>query len=95
MNEDKRKTDATIPADLEALLNAQQLRVLPGIKYLGWEPRFIRHQVFKAPALVLRNSKDGRLALLDEDGRLEIQHELKVRGEEDEAPPTPHNLHYF
>lgn len=95
MNEDKRKTDATIPAGLEALLNALQLQALPGIKYLGWEPRFIRHQVFKAPALVLRNSKDGRLAVLDENGRLEIQGDLKLRGEEDEAPPPPRNLHYF
>jgi len=42
----------SLPADLEALLNALQLQVLPGIKYLGWEPCFIRHQVFKAPALV-------------------------------------------
>ena len=86
MDEDKRKTDSTIPADQEALLNALQLQVLPGIKYLGWEPRFIRHQVFKAPALVLRNSKDGRL---------EIQDDLKLRGEEDAAPPPPRNLHYF
>ena len=86
MDEDKRKTDSTIPADQEALLNALQLQVLPGIKYLGWEPRFIRHQVFKAPALVLRNSKDGRL---------EIQDDLKLRGEEGEAPPPPRNLHYF
>jgi hypothetical protein len=95
MDEDKRKTDSTIPADQEALLNALQLQVLPGIKYLGWEPRFIRHQVFKAPALVLRNFKDGRLVLLDEDGRLEIQDDLKLRGEEGEAPPPPRNLHYF
>jgi hypothetical protein len=95
MSEDKRKTETIIPADLEALLNALQLQVLPGIKYLGWEPRFIRHQVFKAPALVLRNSKDGRLAILDEDGRLEIQDDLKLRGKEGDAPPPPGNLHYF
>jgi len=32
--------------------------------------------------------------ILDEDSRLEIQDDLKLRAEEDETPP-PRNLQYF
>jgi hypothetical protein len=95
MDEEKRKNDNILPADLTAMLNDQQLRALPGIKCLGWEPRFVRTRMFNASALVLRNSKDGRLAVLDEDGRLGVQGDLKLREDENEAPPSPNNLHYF
>ena len=95
MDEDKRKSTAAIPADLQQIVNDHQLRALPGIKLLGWEPRFIRNQMFTAPILVLRNTRDGRLAILDEDGRLVMQDDLKQREDENEAPPAPGNLQYF
>ena len=95
MDEEKRNSATIMPADLTAMLNAQQLRALPGIKCLGWEPQFVRTRMFNAAALVLRNSKDGRLAVLDEDGRLGIQGDLKLREDENEVPPSPDNLHYF
>jgi hypothetical protein len=95
MDEEKRKSDTIMPADLQGMLNDRQLRALPGIKCLGWEPQFFRKPVFNAPTLVLRNSKDGRLAILDEDGRLERQDGLKLREDENEVPPPPRNLQYF
>ena len=95
MDEEKRKSVTTMPADLKELLNDRQLRALPGIKCLGWEPQFFRKPMFYAPILVLRNEKDGRLAILDEDGRLERQGDLKLREDENEAPPSPRNLQYF
>ena len=95
MDEDKRKSTTAIPADLQQIVNDHQLRALPGIKLLGWEPRFIRNQMFTAPILVLRNTRDGRLAILDEDGRLVMQDDLKQREDENEAPPPPDNLQYF
>ena len=95
MNEEKRKSVTIMPADLKEMLNDRQLRALPGIKCLGWKPQFFRKPMFNAPILVLRNAKDGGLAILDEDGRLERQGDLKLREDENEAPPPPRNLHYF
>jgi hypothetical protein len=96
MNEEKRKSDTIMPADLKEMLNDRQLRALPGIKCLGREPQFFRKPMFNAPTLVLRNSKDGRLAILDEEGGLERQGDLKLREDESEAPPAPpRNLQYF
>jgi hypothetical protein len=85
MDEEKRKSDTIMPADLQGMLNDRQLRALPGIKCLGWEPQFFRKPVFNAPTLVLRNSKDGRL---------ERQDGLKLREDENEVPPA-RNLQYF
>ena len=39
MDCEKRKGDISIPSNLEETLNKAQRQALPGIKFLGWEPR--------------------------------------------------------
>ena len=81
MDREKRKSDTSIPENLEEMLNEAQQKALPGIKYLGWEPRFLRKPMFQAPKLVLRNSSDGRTGMLDVDGRIRIPN-IKMREHE-------------
>ena len=69
MDREKRKSDTSIPENLEEMLNEVQQQALPGIKYLGWEPRFLRKPMFQAPELVIQNSSDGRTGILDVDGQ--------------------------
>ena len=95
VDREKRKGDISIPPNLEEMLNEVQRQALPGIKYLGWEPRFLRKPMFQAPELVMQNSSDGRTGILDVDGRIRIQN-IKVR--EQESPtqtPPPSNIYFY
>jgi hypothetical protein len=95
VDREKRKGDISIPPNLEEMLNEGQRQALPGIKYLGWEPRFLRKPMFQAPELVMQNSSDGRTGILDVDGRIRIQN-IKVR--EQESPtqtPPPSNIYFY
>jgi len=78
VDREKRTSDNSIPANLEMILNEVQLQALPGIKYLGWEPRFLRRPMFQAPEFVMQNTSDGRTAVLDVDGRIRIS-KIKLR----------------
>jgi hypothetical protein len=78
MDDDRRKGNSSIPENLKEILNEAQQLALPGIKYLGWEPRFLRNPMFQAPELVMKNSSDGRTGILDVDGRIKIQN-IEIR----------------
>ena len=95
MDRGKRKSDISIPPNLEEMLNEAQRQALPGIKYLGWEPRFLRKPMFQAPELVMQNASDGRTGILDVDGRIRIQN-IKVREQEGETQtPPPSNIYLY
>jgi hypothetical protein len=53
--------------------------------------------LFETPVLVLRNSNDGRIGIMDENGRIRIQADIKVRDQESQTqtPPPPANLDYY
>jgi hypothetical protein len=97
VDREKRKGEPSIPVSLEVMLNKVQLQALPGIEFLGWKPWFFRKSLFMAPVLVMHNSNDGRIGILDEDGRIRIQTDIKVREEESQIQiqPTLKNLHYY
>ncbi len=97
MDEEKRKGDISIPGNLKEMLNEVQRQALPGIEYSGWEPRFLRKPLFRAPVLVVRNSNDGRIGIMDENGSIGIQADIKVRDQESQTqtPLQPGNLHYY
>jgi len=78
MDREKRKGGVPIPDNLIEILTEAQWQALSGIKYSGWEPRFLRKPVFQAPQLVIQNSGDGRTGILDVDGKIRIQN-IKMR----------------
>jgi hypothetical protein len=81
VDREKRKGGISIPENLKEILNEAQWQALSGIKYSGWELRFLRKPVFQAPELVIQNSSDGRTGILDVDGRIRIQN-IKMREHE-------------
>jgi len=81
MDDDKRKGNSPIPENLKEILNEAQQLALPGIKYLGWEPLFLRKPLFQASELVMQNPSDGRTGILDVDGSIRIQN-IKTREHE-------------
>ena len=78
MDREKRKGGVPIPENLIEILTEAQWQALSGIKYSGWELRFLRKPVFQAPELVIQNSSDGRTGILDVDGRIRIKN-IKMR----------------
>jgi hypothetical protein len=96
VNREKRKGNTPIPENLMEVLSEAQRQALPGIKFAGWEPRFLRQQLFQGPTLVMHNSNDGSIGLLDEGGRFRKQDNTKVREQESEIKtPISKNLRYF
>ena len=96
MDREKRNGNTPIPENLAEMLSETQRQAIPGIEYLGWEPRFLRQQMFLPPTLVMRNSNDGKIGIMDEDGRFRIQDNIKVREQESEIQnPPPKDLNYF
>mgnify|MGYP001817185498 CR=1 FL=1 len=79
MDREKRKGNVPVPENFEELLNKAQLQALPGMKHAGWEIQFLRTPLFQEPVLVVKNSKDGRIGVLDKDGVIKIQPDFKVR----------------
>ena len=88
MDQEKRKSNVSSPPNLEELLNEAQQQVLPGIKYSGWEPLFLRKKMFQTPELIMKNSSDSRTGILDVGGRIRTQ-DIKVREQESETKTQP------
>jgi len=91
---DKRKGNIPIPDNFKELLNDAQLKALSGMKYSGWELRFLRRPLFQEPVIVVHNSNDGRIGILDKDGSIRIQANIKVRELESlsQTPPSSNPL---
>ena len=96
MDQDRRKGDIPVPDNLEEVLNVAQQRALTGITYLGWVPRFLRCPMFQEPVLILHHPEEGRIAILDAEGRLETQAGVKLRPGDDARPESsPDNPLYW
>lgn len=78
MDRERRRSDTPLPENLEGILNEVQQQALPGIKYLGWEPRFLRHPMFQIPELVMQNCSDGRTGVLNAEGKIRTVN-IKIR----------------
>ena len=92
MNGEKRKSNTPIPDKLEELLNEAQRQALPGLKFTGWEPCFLRNKnQFLEPDVVMRNTYDNRLGILEFDGSIRIDDDVKVRNEDDQILASQNN----
>lgn len=96
MDREKRNSDPPIPENLKEVLGAAQRQALPGVEYSGWKPWFLRKRMFQAPLLVMHNSKDGRIGIMDEEGKIRIQDNINIREKDIQILNLPpKDLHYF
>jgi len=79
VDREKRKGNIPLPKNLKEVLNKAQLDALSGMEYAGWELRFLRRPLFQEPMLFIQNPNDGRIGILDKDGSIKIQSNIKVR----------------
>ena len=80
MDSERRKGDKPIPDNLEATLNEAQLIALPTLERFGWELRFVRRPLFQEAVPVVCNAEGTMVGVLEEDGRLNLQLAVEIRG---------------
>lgn len=80
MHKERRKGDKPIPDNLESALNDAQLITLPSLERFGWELRFVRLPLFQQAVPVVVNAEGNMIGVLEEDGRLNLQSDVQIRG---------------
>lgn len=79
MTSDNRNRMPAIPADLRAVLTDLQMMALRRIEGFGWELRFVRKTGLAVPIPVVSNPEGTTIGILEEDGRLNLDHGLRIR----------------
>ena len=67
------------------MFNKAQCQALPGVRLSGWQLCFLRRPLFQEPVLVLHHPLENHTAILDTDGKIRRQPDLRVRRTEDDS----------
>jgi hypothetical protein len=76
---DKRNVEVSVPDNLDEYLNDAQRRSLVRVEEFGWRLAFIRRPVFQDIVPVVVSDDGKRHGVLEEDGSINMQHELVIR----------------
>lgn len=76
---ENRERLPAIPANLQSLVNEVQYLAIRRIEDFGWDLKFVRRENLKTPILVVSDQSGKQLGVLEADGRLNLQHNLKIR----------------
>ena len=79
MDQDKRKGNKAVPDNATEMLNELQILALRRIESFGWRLQFIRRPLFLEPVAVVADGNGIKIGILEEDGRINMEPEIKVR----------------
>ena len=79
MSDERRDRIAPVPDDYETLLTPMQLVALRNIAGFGWELRFVRRYGVDIPIPVVYSEQGHRIGVVEEDGRLNLESDIKLR----------------
>ena len=79
MDREKRKGDEPVPDNATEMLNQLQILALRQIESFGWRLRFIRRPLFQDPVAVVADGDGVKIGILEEDGRINMQPDIKIR----------------
>lgn len=79
MERDKRQGQQPLPPRLEEALNELQMLALRQMEGFGWELRFVRRPLFQEPVSVIFSANGDKIGVLEEDGRITLDADIKVR----------------
>jgi len=77
--EELRGSRSALPVDIYYYLNEVQRIALNSLENFGWELAFIRRPLFVPPMVVVKNSEKSKLAILEEDGSVNLSPLAKWR----------------
>ena len=79
MDDEKRNREDPIPDNLEEILSEFQLMALHRIQGFGWDLRFVRRPAFQEPIPVVFSADGSKIGVLEEDGRINMDPDIKLR----------------
>lgn len=79
-NLDKRGSQDPVPVNIEYYLTSLQLEALHNLEGFGWRLAFVRRPLFELPTAVLISPESKQYATLEDDGSLNTEPQLKLRG---------------
>ncbi len=80
MDGENRGASKPVPDNLRDALNELQIMALRRIENFGWELRFVRRSGLQNPIPVVSNTEGTTIGVLEEDGRVNLEHEVRLRG---------------
>lgn len=79
MDKDKRRGEKPIPENLKDFLNEEQLAAVKKMEEFGWKLKFVRRPAFEKPMVVVTSGAGGKIGVLEEDGRVNMEADVKLR----------------
>lgn len=79
MRTERRGNKAALSTNVNAVLNQDQSVALRKIENFGWQLAFIRRPVFEQPVAVVVSPDRTRHAVLESDGELNMNPDIKLR----------------
>ena len=76
---ERRGHKTAVPADLDQLLNEDQLLALHRVEEFGWQVEFVRRPLFQTPITVVANPEHQRFAVLESDGTVNQEPDIVIR----------------
>jgi hypothetical protein len=76
---EKRFGMGPIPKVPEVFINERQVNGMPILRKFGWKLLCVRRSSINEATTILRNSQQGLVGILGEDGILRVNNTLKIR----------------
>ena len=80
MDGENRGAAKPVPDNLNQLLNELQMMALRRIESFGWELRFVRRPDIQHTIPIVSNAEGTTIGVLEEDGRVNLEHQVRLRG---------------
>ena len=76
---DKRQDSEPIPNNRGKILNELQRFSLQRLTGFGWEIHFVRRPLFQEPVIVMRNTTDSNVGVLEANGEINMSPDITIR----------------
>ena len=80
--QERRKGTKALPNDWHKQMNEEQSNEFNHLHLRGWKCKFVRQPLFQRPVFIMTNLEETRVAIIEEDGTLNLHPETLLRKDE-------------